>query len=110
MWQVTSLEPTLVDIAVRPAYAGGPSHILTAFRSARSRVSVKKLLNILKRLDHVYPYHQSIAFYLKLSDYPKTDQDLAARETKLFNFYLDYGMQDPVFDQEFKIYYPKSLA
>src|SRR6202521_1124432 len=62
---VTSIERTLIDIAVRPAYSGGVSHVLEAYKRARDRVSVSKLISLLDKFDYKYPYHQSIGFYLK---------------------------------------------
>ena len=53
---VTSLERTLVDITVRPAYAGGISNVLVSFARARPRASAKKILHILKTLDYKYPF------------------------------------------------------
>ena len=36
----TKLERTLIDIAVRPAYAGGVFEVLKAYRAAKDRISV----------------------------------------------------------------------
>jgi hypothetical protein len=107
--EVTSLERTLVDITVRPAYAGGISSVLASFRLARGRVSVIKLLQILKALDYTYPFHQSIGFYLKRSEYTKDDQDLVRELGTRFNFYLGHGIKDPAFDEEFRVFFPKSF-
>ena len=38
--QVANLERTLIDIIVRPAYAGGISQVLKAYRAAKDRMSV----------------------------------------------------------------------
>ena len=65
--RVTNMERTLIDIAVRPIYAGGPANVLNAYRAARGAFSVKKLADILKTMDFVYPYHQSIGWYLATS-------------------------------------------
>ena len=107
---VTSLERTLVDITVRPAYAGGVANILASFYRARPRASAKKILHILKALDYMYPFHQAIGFYMKRSGYPKADQDLVREVGTQFNFYLGHGIEDSMFDEEFKVFFPKSLG
>jgi hypothetical protein len=107
--EVTSLERTLVDIVVRPVYAGGIPRVLESFRIARGRASVDKLLRILQSLDYVYPYHQSVGLYLKRSAYPEVDLDLVRKLGTRFNFYLGHGMKDSALDEEFKVFYPKSL-
>jgi hypothetical protein len=106
---VTSLERTLVDSVVRPAYAGGVPNILEAFRLARERASVNKLLHALKLLDHAYPFHQSIGFYMKKSGYSTADQETVKRLPMPFNFYTGYGMKDPAFDTDFKVFYDQSF-
>jgi hypothetical protein len=107
--QVTSLERTLVDVVVRPAYSGGAQAVLEAFRQARGRVSVTNILEILGKIDYTYPYHQALGFYLKRAGYPEADQQHARRSDLHFNFYLCHGLKDPAFDQEWKIFFPASL-
>ncbi|CAN5276412.1 hypothetical protein BH10PSE11_BH10PSE11_04010 [soil metagenome] len=54
----TNLERTLIDIVVRPTYAGGPTQLLKAYRSARDRVRVGQLVTMLQELDYSYaPRH-----------------------------------------------------
>ena len=89
---VTSLERTLVDITVRPAYAGGISNVLVSFARARPRASAKKILHILKTLDS------------------KADQDLVRELGTQFNFYLGHGIKEPQFDEEFKVHFPEALG
>jgi hypothetical protein len=106
---VTSLERTLVDITVRPTYAGGVASVLNAFRMARGKVSVEKLVNTIKALDYSYPYHQSVGFYLKTSGYGDAALDLVRKMGTRFNFYLGHGMSDQSFDDEFKVFFPTML-
>ncbi len=107
--EVTSLERTLIDITVRPAYSGGVPHVLEAYRRARSRLSVAHLIALLAKFDFTYPYHQSIGFYLKRADYAEADQQLAKTPGVKFNFYLCHGLRNPAFDADWKILFPQSL-
>jgi hypothetical protein len=107
---VTSLERTLVDITVRPVYAGGVHAVLEAFRLARNRASVKKLMELLAKLDYTYPYHQAIGFYLKRAGYSEGDQLLARTSGLQFDFHLCHGIKDPSFDQDWKIFFPRDLS
>jgi len=106
--EATSLERTLVDITVRPGYAGGVASVVKSFRIARGKASVERLLHILATLEYAYPYHQSIGFYMKQSNYSETELNLVRRLGTRYDFYLDYGMKDIAFDNEFKVFYPKS--
>jgi len=106
---VTSLERTLVDITVRPGYSGDVPGVLQAFRLAKNRISVRKLITLLDKFDYTYPYHQSIGFYLKHAAYGDADQLLAKRDGLKFDFYLSHGLKDPAFDLDWKVFFPREL-
>lgn len=105
---ITSLERTLVDIAVRPAYGGGIDAVLDTYRSALPRISVAKVIDILDELDYVYPYHQSIGFCLEQAG-ATADQlhPLQSRDMP-FKFYLTHGMKNPAFDRPWRLFIPKA--
>ncbi|MBN1765422.1 MAG: hypothetical protein JW860_09220 [Sedimentisphaerales bacterium] len=74
--QLTDIERTLIDIAVRPEYAGGPFEVLRAYKSAKNKVSINRLTALLKKINYVYPYHQVIGYYLdKAGVYQKSQID-----------------------------------
>jgi hypothetical protein len=106
---VTSVERTLIDIGVRPIYAGGVFQVLEAYKSARDRVSVNTLIATLKKLNYVYPYHQIIGFYMQRAGYEEKRYGRLKDLGLNFDFYLTYGMKDPEFDQEWRLHYPKGL-
>ena len=66
---VTGLERTLIDIAVRPTYAGGIPEVLEAYRRARGKLSLNRLAATLSKMDYVYPYEQAVGFLLERSGY-----------------------------------------
>ncbi len=107
---ITNLERTLIDAAVRPEYSGGVLEVLKAYKNASNLVQINKLKAYLKQIDFIYPYHQAIGFYLEQSGI--ADKRLAHIENnfeKKFDFYLAHNMQDMLYSQRWRLYYPSSL-
>jgi hypothetical protein len=107
--RTTSLERTLIDIVVRPAYSGGIQAVLDAYRLARDRVSPPKIAQLLTALDYRYPYHQAVGFYMDAAGYSTEDQHHFASMEIEYDFYLGHGLQYPVFDKAWRIFYPRGL-
>jgi hypothetical protein len=96
---VTNLERTIVDITVRPAYSGGVHNVLKAYRLAQPKLSIPQVTKTLRALNYVYPYYQSIGFYLDLAEtYHEIDIQLLLDFGPFqHDFYLDYGMVAPAY-------------
>jgi len=109
--KVTNIERTLIDIVVRPSYSGGVFEVLNAYKSAYDRVSINKLCATLKSLNYIYPYHQSIGFYLdKAGVYSKEQIDLVKKSFDIkFDFYLVHKMKDKEHSKEWRLFYPKGM-
>ncbi|MET0400096.1 MAG: hypothetical protein ABW277_25120 [Longimicrobiaceae bacterium] len=107
--RVTSLERTLVDVVVRPAYATGAAAVLEAYRAARERASVEMLLAILQSLAHVYPYHQAIGFYMERAGYAASDLRRVHSLGLQYDFYVEHQMAGAQFDRAWRIHYPEGL-
>ncbi len=109
--QITNVERTLIDITVRPEYAGGIHEVLKAYRIAKDKVSVNKLIATLKKINYVYPYQQAIGFYLeKTGVYTQSQLDLVRRFEMKYNFYLMHEMKDYDYSQQWRLYYPKGFG
>lgn len=108
--EVAGLERTLVDIVVRPVYAGGVFQVLTAFKRARNRVRLNTLIAALGSLKYVYPYHQAVGFYMEKVNYPPTWLTEFQGMGLDYNFYLAHGMEQKAFDSRWRIFYPTGLV
>jgi hypothetical protein len=106
---VTNLERTLIDIVVRPAYAGGITQVLKAYRAAKERLSGDLLLAILKKLDYVYPYHQAIGFLMQTAGYPEEAYSKFRTLGLSHDFYLTHDMHDPKYSREWRLHYPQEF-
>ena len=61
----TDLERTLIDIVVRPAYAGGLLNVMEVYKKVAHTVDIAHLTDLLRTLNYLYPYAQSIGFLLE---------------------------------------------
>lgn len=105
----TTLARTLIDIAVRPAYAGGIAQVLDSYRAAKKRVSGQQLFDVLQGLDYLYPYHQTIGFLLERASFGKGDVTPFRKSKMAFDFYLVHGMREKEYVPEWRLYIPKGL-
>jgi hypothetical protein len=104
----------LVDITVRPAYAGGPPTVLDAFRFAVERVDpsilVDDVCNVLDTLAHVYPYHQALGYYFAKAGTPLSALDVLRARGMPYTFHLCHRVDDPIVDRTWNIYVPGALG
>jgi hypothetical protein len=106
---VTILERTLIDIAVRPQYAGGPGNVLKAYKAAADRLSTPTLTELLQKMSFAYPYHQSIGFYLQRVGVPRSQLEPLRQFGLIFKFYLNYADKALDYDDYWRVYYPRTL-
>jgi hypothetical protein len=105
----TKLERTLIDIAVRPAYAGGVFEVLKAYRAAKDRISVNTLAATLQQLGYVYPYHQAVGFYLQRADVEPQKLERLKQLGLKFDFYLAHKMGPTSYSSDWRIHFPEGL-
>lgn len=106
---VTNIERTLIDIAVRPNYAGGVDSVLEVYRRAIDKISINKLSAILDKLNFIYPYHQAIGFYLQKAGLNDSKLEVFYKKEKHFDFYLTYEIIEKEYNSTWRIFHPKGI-
>jgi hypothetical protein len=107
---VTDIERTLVDISVRPVYSGGVLNVFRTYQRAKGKVSVEKIEKTLQVMNHTYPYHQVIGFYLERAG--TCDECSLERLSNFglsFDFYLVHQMAEMEYSKKWRLYYPANL-
>jgi predicted transcriptional regulator of viral defense system len=105
----TNLERTLLDVTVRPAYAGGIANVFEAFRLARPLVTADQIVSTLLRLGHAYPYHQAVGFLMERAGFPDADLRTLEELGMAFNFYLVHGAHQTRYSERWRLFYPRDV-
>lgn len=105
--RLTDIERTLIDITVRPVYAGSIELIQKAYELAKDSISTLKLITTLNKLRYLYPYHQAIGYYLEQAGYDDQSIKLFEAMPKEYDFYLCNQIKNATYVDKWKLYVPK---
>jgi hypothetical protein len=109
--RVTCVERALIDAVVAPHYNGGVASLCTYFRAARQKIKIEKLLELYSKLDFVYPYAQSIGFFLEKSGMQMQASKVHHKFPPHRQFYVDHNAKSSwVYDDRWMLFYPKGLV
>jgi hypothetical protein len=97
---------------VRPQYGGGARTVLKAFKKAREGGIVKsqEIAEVLREVEHSYPYHQAIGFLMDRAGFSKNDTNVFKTSGVEFDFYLEQKIERSLYDAEWRVYYPFDLV
>lgn len=105
----TDLERTMIDIVIRPFYAGGVFEVAKAFEKAKGQLSVNKMSAMLKKMDFGYPYHQAVGYYLERADYKGSLIDIFRRQPMERDFYLAHNIGKVSYRSQWRLYVPEGF-
>jgi predicted transcriptional regulator of viral defense system len=109
--RVTCLERALIDAVVAPHYNGGIASLCAYFRAAQKRLRIERLLEICRKLDFVYPYAQSIGFFLDRSGLQKQAAEMRRTFPPQRQFFVDHDAKSSwEYDDQWMLFYPKGLV
>jgi hypothetical protein len=71
--------------------------------------SIETIVEYLSKIDHKYPYHQNIGFYLEKAGFAEEAISVLDKIKKEFTFYLDYRIKKTKFSQKWNLFYPDDI-
>ena len=99
----------MIDVVVRPFYAGGVFEVAKAFENAKTKLSVNAMQAMLKRMAFGYPYHQAIGYYLERAEYKPTVVELFRRLPMERDFYLTHNMGKTAYNSRWRLFVPEGF-
>jgi len=106
----TSVERALIDAIVSPQYNGGIVSVYTYFKKARQKIDGKRLMEIYRKLDFVYPYAQVLGFFLDSIGLQKLATEIFNTYPPQHKFFVDRNAKASWnYDEKWKLYYPNGL-
>ncbi|MCC5847045.1 MAG: hypothetical protein JJU29_03045 [Verrucomicrobia bacterium] len=109
--RITNLERCLIDAVVAPHYNGGITTLPGLFEEAVEQLDILKLIEHYRELDFLYPYHQTLGFFLDHSG----QEESAARWREHFpptnRFFVDKDAKSSwPYDPKWQVHYPRGLV
>jgi predicted transcriptional regulator of viral defense system len=109
--RVTCIERALIDAVVSPHYNGGIVSVSAYFKKASRKFSISKLVDIYKQLNFIYPYSQSIGFFLDKAGMTKNALVIYKEFPPARTFFVDHEAKTSwSYDDKWKLYYPLGLV
>jgi len=109
--RITCIERALIDAIVSPQYNGGIVSVYTYFKNVRQKLNVQKLVDIYRQLNFVYPYSQSIGFFLERLGMKKQASVIYEAFPPKYTFYVDHNAKTSwKHNDKWNLYYPNGLV
>ncbi|MDA0322699.1 MAG: hypothetical protein O2923_08290 [Verrucomicrobia bacterium] len=109
--RVACLERALIDAVVAPHYNGGVSSLLAYFRAARKKINHTRMMEIYRKLAFVYPYAQSLGFFLEHADMRSHADELRDIFPPRQRFFVDHSAKSSwAYDERWMLYHPEGLV
>jgi predicted transcriptional regulator of viral defense system len=109
--RITGLERCLIDAVVAPHYNGGIVSVPEYFENAAEALDVEKLIDQYRQLDFLYPFHQSLGFFLEHTGQTGAAARLRECLPPTNRFFVDRAAKSSwPYDAKWRVHYPQGLV
>lgn len=108
--RITSLERCLIDAVVAPHYNGGLPSLMEFFENAADQLDVKKIVQLYQHSEFLYPFHQSLGFFLAHSGQKQAADLLYDTLPPTNRFFVDRAAKSTwKYNKRWQVHYPEWL-
>lgn len=104
-FKVSSINRVLVEMIINIQYFQSSENIIQIFRPIKDKLDLLKIFTLLNKLNYIYPYYQSLGFFLEKIGFSKKELKIFKNETSKFDFYTEKLKESYLYDDYWKIYY-----
>lgn len=108
--RITDLERCLIDAVVAPQYNGGIATLPGLFEEAAEQLNLQTLIEHYLELDFLYPYHQTLGFFLEYSGQKVSADRWREHFPPTNRFFADKAAKSSwPYDPKWQVHYPRGL-
>ncbi len=103
--KVSSIDRALIEMIVNIQYFESSKSIIEIFKPIKKSISIEEVFDILNSFSFIYPYFQSLGFFLERIGFKREELANFSEQISEFNFYTEKQKNSYKYDNFWKIYY-----
>ena len=101
----SSVERALVEMIVNVQYFKSAEHIIETFKPIKEKLDVNAVYEVVERFEFIYPYFQSVGFYLDKIGFTKEQLHKFKKRVTELKFYTEKQKDQYEYDEYWQIYF-----
>jgi len=102
---VSSVNRALVEMVVNVQYFKSSGQIIQTFKPLMDQMDPDEVCSVLEHFDYIYPYYQSLGFYLEKIGFSRKELTCFASKISSFDFYTEKNLNEYRYDTFWRMYY-----
>ena len=104
-FQVSSLNRALVEMIINIQYFRSYENLLEIFMPIKDHLNIEKVFLVLKTMDLIYPYFNSIGFFLEQLGFSKQKLQMFKQEMSELKFYFEKKRKSHQYNEYWQTYF-----
>lgn len=103
--RVSTINRALVEMIVNVQYFRNAQEIIDVFQTIKNRIDIDTVFDVVKQFDFIYPYYQSVGFYLEKIGFTKDELKKFKEMVSNIKFYTEKSKENYSYNEYWNMYY-----